>query len=269
MGSTKSCAVAFRLLWAPHVLGSEMNDTTSAGHDTETIAVVELARATLDLSRTTFPEEYYYHSLPLCVVDAIFSINARYRAVQNVIARYCSYFGLPRLRQPRDRLPPIEEQESVSSFCGKYAERSAEAFAVQIFQNRQRTSTRNGILKAEAVWRFAEVLRTCRVEFLQDIPVAMANTALSAAVRAIPGQGSGISLDYFWMLAGAEDGVKPDRMILRFVERAIGHRATPSEAQSLISRAAEGLSQEYTHLTARFLDYLVWQYESSNRRIGA
>ncbi|MEJ1959689.1 MAG: hypothetical protein WDM70_09960 [Nitrosomonadales bacterium] len=88
--------------------------------------------------------------------------------------------------------------------------------AVDVYRNRQRTSARNGILKADAVNRFAAVLRKYNIEYLQDISEALGNTALERDIRSIPGQTSGISLKYFFMLAGSDDLIKPDRMILAF-----------------------------------------------------
>jgi hypothetical protein len=46
--------------------------------------------------------------------------------------------------------------------------------------------------------------------------------AVRAEVQRIPGQRSGISFAYFLMLARSDDMVKPDRMIRRFVGRAMG-----------------------------------------------
>ena len=84
---------------------------------------------------------------------------------------------------------------------------------------------------------------------------------MERAVRAIPGQGSGVSLRYFWMLAGSDDFVKPDRMVLRFLQAALGRPVPVAEAQRLLSDAAEQLKAKYAHLTPRLLDYAVWQYQ--------
>jgi hypothetical protein len=57
-----------------------------------------------------------------------------------------------------------------------------------VLRNRQRTSTRNGILKAEAARRFAGALAEHGIERLQNVAAAATSRQLEAAVRAIPDQ---------------------------------------------------------------------------------
>ena len=54
--------------------------------------------------------EYFYQSLPLCVIDAVFSIGVRYAGVKKVVSRYCDYFTLPQYRKQETVLPPEETQ---------------------------------------------------------------------------------------------------------------------------------------------------------------
>ena len=51
-------------------------------------------------------------------------------------------------------------------------------------------------------------------------------------MRAIPGQRSGISLTYFFMLAGSDDLVKPDRMLGRFLRGCLSHEVGPKRPRS-------------------------------------
>ena len=46
-------------------------------------------------------------------------------------------------------------------------------------------------------------------------------TTAEALVREIPGQISGISFDYFRMLAGDDTLIKPDRMVQRYIAKAL------------------------------------------------
>lgn len=52
----------------------------------------------LPLATASLPDEYFYQSLPLCVIDAVWSIGVRYAGVRRVVDRYCEHSGLPRLR---------------------------------------------------------------------------------------------------------------------------------------------------------------------------
>lgn len=64
------------------------------------------------------------------------------------------------------------------------------------------------------------------------------------------------------MLAGSKDQVKPDRMIARFIEDAIGYKVKGQEAVDLIVNATEILiSKGYTQLNPRHLDNIIWNYQ--------
>jgi len=215
----------------------------------------------LNLAAAYLPQEYFYHSLSLCVIDAVYSIGVRYAGVRNVVHRYCVHFGLQEFRNSREVVPPQDAQEPLSAFVQKIDTIGVERFAKEIFRNRQRTSSRNGILKSQAVLRFASTLNAHGVCFLQDVQSRATDSKLEAALRLIPGQTSGISISYFFMLSGNEHLVKPDRWIGRFLARRLGVEPSPAEAQSLVVAACAILLAQYAHLTPRLLDYTIWSYE--------
>ena len=126
--------------------------------------------------------------------------------------------------------------------------------AEQVYKNHQRTSATNGILKADAVARFACCLRSHSIESLHDVPKVANSQRFEAEIKAIPGQGSGISLRYFWMLAGSDQFIKPDRMVLRFLGSALSRAATVQEAGPLMIAACQLLVVKYPQLTLRLLD---------------
>jgi hypothetical protein len=172
----------------------------------ERVAVVaEFCAQHLPLAGARLADEYFYQSLSLCVIDAVYSMGVKYGGVQNVVRRYCEYFDLQAFRELRDRMPPTSEQQSLSTLVEKLGQFGIQRFTRDIFQNRQRTSTQAGTLKSEAVFRFASVLRDHGMNFLQDVPPRAFDASLEAALRQIPGQRSGISTSYFFMLAGTED----------------------------------------------------------------
>lgn len=228
-------------------------------NDIEVIAAH--AERVLPLASACLGDEYYYQSLPLCVIDAVYSIGVRYEGVKNVVARYCARFDLRRIRTTKGAFPPVHEQESVTAFCEKAERIGPDNMAQSVFCNRQRTSARNGILKANAVYRFAAVLRKHDIEYLQDISGGVGNTGLATDVLSIPGQASGISLQYFSMLAGSDDLIKPDRMILAFLKSVLGRSVCTSEAQDLLTAATVQLRVNYPSLTPRLLDHEVWKYQ--------
>jgi len=223
------------------------------------VALVQFCKEHLHFDDIDLSEEYGYAHLPLCIIDAVFSIGVRYSSVQNTVEKFCEYFNIERFRE--DKLPQPEKQLSISEFLKKYDKYGIEGMTEQVYKNRQRTSTRNGILKSEAVFRFGKVLARYNVEYLQDIDRILGNKEFEAEITKIPGQRSGISLRYFYMLAGSEDFIKPDRMINRFVYNATGKSFSVEETTELLIEICNILAQEYPALTPRTLDNVIWRYQ--------
>jgi hypothetical protein len=191
----------------------------------------------------------YPDGLALCVLDSVWSLNVRYGSVTAVLGRY---------REIRKRNGAVADRDglaqlmSVIEGCG-----DAAGFADAV-ANRQRTSTRGGILKAEAVLRCSRGLIDVGMVGIADLNDADADRLCAAehAWRAVPGQRSGISWLYLRMLAGAQE-VKPDRMIIRFVEAAIGRVPSAGEAAELVTATAQALRVDLCGL-----DHRIWRYQS-------
>ena len=165
--------------------------------------ITAYCRAHLDLTQAILTDQAYsYYSLPLCVIDAIFSIGVRYSSTEATVRRFCEYFNLPLSHGAQ--VPVREEQLSVGEFLRINREYGAERMAAEIYRNRQRTSTKGGILKAEAAALFAQALADHGVDCFQDVSKVQGSEEFEAAIKEIPGQHSGISLRYFYMLAGDE-----------------------------------------------------------------
>jgi hypothetical protein len=227
----------------------------------DAVRIATRAADKLPLSGAALTDVYYYASLPLCVLDAIFSIGVRYESTEAVVRRYCDYYRLPRIRPSRETLPRRAGQESVSGFITHVETVGPTAFAETVVRNRQRTSARGGVLKAEAVLEFARVLRTHGIEYFDQLPAFDEGSDLHRALRGVRGQSSGISVGYFWMLAGSDDLVKPDRMILGFLRDTLGRTIAPAAAGQVIRDAVGLLQQTFPHLTPRLLDFEIWKFQ--------
>lgn len=227
-------------------------------HEADIIRLAQQCRDHLDLSAVAPDDGFGYASVPLCVIDAVFSIGASTNSTDNTVRRFCDYFGTALTAGDG---PPL----SVSAFIRLHDGRGPEEMAARVYRNRQRTSTRNGILKATAVLQFCQVLAAFGVEQLPDVEQVRGDAAFEAAIRAIPGQGSGISLRYFYMLTGSESDVKPDRMIGRFVQAALGRSLGVEETAVLLAETCALLAQTYPSLTPRKLDNLIWEYQRERR----
>ena len=96
-----------------------------------------------------WPMATTYPSLALAVIDSLWSIGVRYTGVRNVIARYRAFRS--RVGVDADQDAPADLAAVIDGAGGP------DAFA-EIVANRQGLSSRNGILKAEAVRLAADVL---------------------------------------------------------------------------------------------------------------
>lgn len=232
----------------------------------EVARLVEALRPLVTEGALTLPNEYRYAHLSLALIDAIYSINAHYESVHRTVLRYANYAHLTPYRLSADRWPDRAEQQALSAFVDFLDATGPEYAAEQIFQNRQRTSSRNGILKAAAVQEAEHLLATYGVSYFQDIPTVMDSPAFVHAFRSIQGQGSGTSLTYFWMLTGSDGLAKPDRQILRALSRIVGRPVTLSEeATALLQKTVQILKADVPDLTTRTLDYAIWQSERSRQ----
>lgn len=220
--------------------------------------IIQLINKTLNLELARLGSEYYYTSLPLCVIDAVFSLGIRYDTIQGIVRRYSQRFNLCLFRS--NDVSTIN-QENLESFLSHYDELGLEAMTSNVFVNKNRTSSKNGILKSEAALRFAKVLHSYGVNAFEDIEGVINNSELERDIQQIPGQASGISLKYFWMLAGSDNVIKPDRMIRRFLERAVGRQVSTQEATNLLFAATHQLQTIYPHMAPRLLDHEIWKHQ--------
>ncbi len=215
-----------------------------------------------DLESAELSPSYYYDSLPLCIIDAVYSMGTRYTSTKNVVKNYCEYCGISEFRKKGDR---CSDCQTVSDLIDNITSLGIEESINVIFKNRQRTSTRNGILKAEAVLRVAEVFQKFGIETLKDFSETGISDEAEKEIRKIPGQKSGLSLRYLHMLAGDDTQSKPDRHILRFLKEHTEKNFSVSEAQELLTETVIILRRKYPGMTVRLLDYTIWNYMAHRR----
>lgn len=200
-------------------------------------SVVAHAEAVLGAPATWIVNDVQ-ENLALALIDAVWSIGVRAGGVAKVIERHQALV---------ETTTPAELAAFIDGLGGP------EAYADAV-KNRQRTSTTNGILKAEAVHLEAAMLAE---EGVVD------TTGLTEAVRerwiTVPGQKSGTSWSALLIVTG-HDTVKADRMLRRFVADATGTteaRVSAARAHELVVAAAGELG-----VTARALDSAIWRYKS-------
>ncbi|MCK0517106.1 hypothetical protein KXR83_25800 [Williamsia muralis] len=199
----------------------------------------------------------YREGLALCVIDSIQSTGVRYSSVEKVVTRYRAYRreqgGDPNLDGVLELLATFDELDGPEGWACKIG-------------NNNRTSSRSGVLKSQVIGDAASVLDEAGIRTTADLRAAAEDEAqlaiIEAAWRAMAGQKSGITWHYMQMLAGIP-GVKPDRMICRFIADSLGltrRGVTPPFALKILTAAAKEMGMSPTDL-----DHAVWQFQRSRK----
>ncbi|GAT03682.1 putative uncharacterized protein [Mycolicibacterium fortuitum subsp. acetamidolyticum] len=199
----------------------------------------------------------YRDGLALCVIDSVQSTGVKYSSVENVVARYRAHRraqgGDPNADGIPELLDTFDELDGPDGWAQKIG-------------NSNRTSTRGGVLKAQAIRDAARVLEAQGIGTTAALRQSAEDEAQLEQVReawcAVTGQRSGITWHYMQMLAGIE-GVKPDRMICRFVADALGlprRVVMPPFALEVLTAAAKELDMSPTNL-----DHAVWQFQRNRK----
>ncbi|MGY1884139.1 hypothetical protein ACI799_02385 [Blastococcus sp. SYSU DS0753] len=203
------------------------------------------------------PREQRWASLSACVLDAVWSIGARYDGVVAPLVR----------RVLEDRATgalltssvPEEDAYPLDRFLDRFPDEHA---LLAVARNRQRTSTRGGVTKAQAVLGYTRVLLDHGIRDLDGANRALATPPLLASIengmRRVRGEGRyGIRRGYFWMLCGDDARIKPDRMVLRWL--APHGVRDPEVAQQLLIDVAAFLSHNGTcPVTPWEVDHAIW-----------
>ncbi|QCH24430.1 hypothetical protein [Mycobacteroides salmoniphilum] len=199
----------------------------------------------------------YRDGLALCVIDSVQSTGVTYSSVVKVLDRYRAH------RRGQDGDPAADgTSELLATFdeCD-----GTDGWAARI-GTRNRTSTRGGVLKAEAIRDAARVLAAEGIGTTADFRAAAAEEARLEQARkawcAVKGQRSGITWRYVLMLVGVP-GVKPDRMICRFVAGALDvprRSVGAAFVAEIVTAAAPELE-----MSATALDHAIWRFERGRR----
>ena len=178
-------------------------------------------------------------NIELALIDAVLSIQARYgnspdTGVMGALQRYKGASG----REAWDDLQVLAVFDSDQ--------------LVETLANRQKTG---GVTKAEAIVNAARRFTAVGVRHAADVEPDSA--VQREAYCGTHGLGP-ITWEYFLMLL-SHDGVKPDVLVTRFIEEALGRPVNYSEVIEIVKMAAKRLD-----MPAGALDHTIWYY--INRR---
>jgi hypothetical protein len=187
------------------------------------------------------------------LVDAIYSARATYdgAAGKGVGARVVTWRAT-RTRSTYSLTQLISEIDSVGISDW------AKAFGNQQHSPGRRDSAEGGSLKAAAIKEAAQSLLSQGIDVAADVFLTDPKHVWKS-LQTVSGVGYATA-NYFLMLLGAP-GVKPDRMIHRFLTDATGLTFTNPDAERVLLAAAERLK-----VAPHDLDHAIWSYESKRAR---
>ncbi|WP_167098283.1 hypothetical protein [Mycobacterium sp. DL592] len=180
-------------------------------------------------------------NIELALIDAVLSIQARYgndptTGIRGSLLRYRDVSG----RESWDDLEVLAGMDPGQ--------------LMEVLANRQKTG---GVTKAEAIVNAAK--RFVAVGVVHSTDVQPGSVAQRDAYCGTKGLGP-ITWEYFLMLLG-NDGVKPDVLVSRFVEEALGRSVDYTEVMRLVREAATRLQKP-----VGALDHSIWNYVSRRPR---
>jgi hypothetical protein len=231
-----------------------MTDTVTKAMTDDAAAVRDLALATLGLPETWTEPEGYPDSLALSAIDSVFSLNANYGAVENILRRYRA------LRRNDGADPNTDDGSDLLSVVEALGGPEA---ATRLFGRNPAPGTTRGkkgpVLKTTALVNGVQALAGLGINTSAELRSAP-EEVLAAGERAwcaVRGLGE-VSWTYLTMHAGVQ-GVKADKMVRRFVTRAVGsdRLVSASRAKDAVERAADSIG-----VTRRTLDHRIWRGQS-------
>lgn len=199
------------------------------------------------------PNYGYRDSLALCAVDSVYSLAARYQATTNVVSRY------------RESRGETAEADSLADLVAAIDAAGGPETAAQSLFNNRNVAPGTRTLKSVALYNAAQRMVDHEYSTTQQLRSAVETadgfTRVGRLWRREPGLGPA-SWTYVAMLAGVE-GVKVDRMILRYVGRALGSNET---GKKRITAAVSGAAGRLG-VTVSELDNAIWRHESGRGQL--
>jgi len=199
----------------------------------------------LDLKKVNYYGEY--KSLPVCLIDCVYSLRAKYFAVTvPVVQRYANRY----LHGNK-----YAEGPSLTEFAKEIEATGFEGFAAGVLNNRQKLS---GRLKSQVTYDVAKSLLSLGIQSKEDFAQYPNPRLLEYVISGVRGIGPA-GLNYLFMLAGDPNRCKPDTHIHQAIRDGIGHDVSDAECQIIFSDAVKELRTDYPDLTVRRLDGLIWE----------
>ena len=210
-----------------------------------TTPFVDFCEKNLDLTQSM---TYNYKSLPICLIDCVYSLRTKYYSVTiPIVQRYADRYLNGEINSDKD---------TISMFLQNMDEIGHQTFADNIVKNHQKLG--GYIPKEEVCYKLAQYLRYLHIETLEDFQHFESPELLEIVIKAVKGLGDA-GTNYLFMLAGDTDRCKPDVHIHHCIKDACGCDISNEECQTLFTDAVAIMREKYPGLTVRMLDGIIWR----------
>ena len=194
---------------------------------------------------------YHYQSLPICILDCVYSLRAKYETITlPIVQRYADAYMAGDKYAAGDTISALVER---IDHCG-----GPSLFAERIIRNHQKLG-RSLVPKEDAVYQLARYLKLLQIETLEDFRKYESPELLEVVIRAVKGI-SDAGVNYLFMLAGDPNRVKPDVHIHHSIVDACGKDISNEECQTLFKEAVDILRPAHEGLTVAALDNTIWRF---------
>lgn len=200
-----------------------------------------------------------YPHLGLAILDSMFSLRARYdTVVVPILMRYCEANDAISWVQRFESIQPEHGAQALLDFLGPMT--TDERCAVLSKHVAPGTS----VPKADVCVQIAEVLVANGVKTHTELGTVLAEQpGLKWDVRKISGVGEA-AWRYLLNLSSIEK-VKPDVMMIRWVQDQLGRSVGQAEAADLVETATGMLQSGGLDVSVRTVDHLIWRTQSGRQ----
>lgn len=188
-------------------------------------------------------------SLALCVLNSVYSLRATSTSGQGVLSRYRAVSS----SADSDSGPDLVARMDAAG--------GPEQFATEVLKNRSKLPGTSRLRTVGIYEALTGLARDASVTTTADLREATVRPEVKRVWSSVRGLGP-LSWSYLLMNAGVDDEVKPDVMVQRFMNRALGadDKLPATEIKPLMRLVAANLG-----VSPRALDRAVWLYESPSR----
>jgi len=188
-----------------------------------------------------------YKSLPLCILDDVFSLRANYDLDIKVVDNFAKSF----LNGDK-----YVSNYTIDQFISDIdSEPSFEEFTEKHIKYRNKIARR---LKIEVCRELAEKFSWLGIQTINDFN-NYKKEILEIIIKSVKGLGDA-AVSYLFMLAGDTTQVKVDTHINKSVKACFGNTLTNDETIELFRNTVNILSKDYPNLTVSRLDNIIWSY---------